>query len=120
MNDGSLGYICPQATPGWYAAAIAGLPDKGAAIPPGPPTQQESEDCLFLDVIAPAQLFNNGGSQSSGSLAPVLFNIHGGGNFMGEKKAMYWPGGLLERSNNSFIYVSVNYRVSIRHICSMA
>lgn len=70
--------------------------------------QQQSEDCLFLDVIVPADIFKGKDSQP---LAPVLFNIYGGGFYSGDKGGLYNPRGLLERGGNSFIYVSINYRV---------
>ncbi|KAL8751736.1 MAG: hypothetical protein Q9184_005972, partial [Pyrenodesmia sp. 2 TL-2023] len=44
--------------------------------------------------------------------APVLFNIHGGGFWFGEKRAVYPPNGLLKTGNNDFIYVSINYRLA--------
>ena len=75
---------------------------------------KQSEDCLFLDVITPKMLLGPARSQKKRStkLAPVLVNIHGGGFFEGDKTAIYWPGGLLERGGNGFVYVSMNYRVS--------
>ena len=112
MNDGTVGYICPQAPTKWYEDAVGALPGKGAAIPPGVSDLEESEDCLFLDVVVPSKPFEEGKSGRA-HLTPVLFNIHGGGNFIGSKGATnaYSPGGLLERSNNSMIYVAINYRV---------
>ena len=108
INDGTLGFTCPQSLPFGFinAAYLPILP----YIAPGISGQNQSEDCLFLDVIAPTKLFKRG--QSNGKLAPVLVNIHGGGFFEGDKTAIYWPGGLLERANNGFVYVSMNYRIS--------
>ncbi len=73
-------------------------------IPPALSSQSQSEDCLFLDVIAPFKHFKKGSTQ-------VLVNIHGGGFWIGEKTALYSPNGLLKAANNDLIYVSMNYRV---------
>ena len=111
INDGSVGFTCPQSSPDGFSntALLPVLP----YIAPGISGQYQSEDCLFLDVIAPFPLFKQGLSQKrSNKLAPVLVNIHGGGFFEGDKTAVYWPGGLLERGLNGFVYVSMNYRVS--------
>ncbi|KAL8706260.1 MAG: hypothetical protein Q9201_000697 [Fulgogasparrea decipioides] len=108
INDGSRGYICPQAPPRWFTQANTALGNLSAVISPAASSQAESEDCLFLDVIAPIKLFQNRASKKK--LAPVLFNIHGGGFFIGEKRALYPPNGLLEAGNNDFIYISINYR----------
>ena len=82
-------------------------------IPPALSGQAENEDCLFLDVIAPVKLFQNGQKKGKGGkLAPVLVNIHGGGLFIGDKTTLYPPNGLLEAANNEILYVSMNYRVS--------
>ena len=108
INDGTLGFTCPQSVPTGFLnpAYLPVVP----FIAPGISGQNQSEDCLFLDVISPVKLFKQG--QSNGKLAPVLVNIHGGGFFEGDKTAIYWPGGLLERGNNGFVYVSMNYRIS--------
>ena len=84
-----------------------------AVIPPGGSGQTQDEDCLFLDVIAPMKFFG-GTRRKNGkkpNLAPVLVNIHGGGYWQGDKTAIYNPRGLLERADNGFVYVSMNYRV---------
>ena len=109
LNDGSLGYICPQAPPFWFEQANTALGDLAAFIPPALSSQAENEDCLFLDVIVPRKVFH----RRHRKLSPVLFNIHGGGFWIGEKRALYPPNGLLEAGNNEFIYVSINYRVGL-------
>lgn len=109
VQDGSLGFICPQAPPLWFDQGQKDLGDLAKVIPDAPSSQAESEDCLFLDVIVPTKLFERRGSKRG--LAPVLFNIHGGGFWIGEKRALYPPNGLLEAGDNGFIYVSINYRV---------
>ncbi|KAL8731714.1 MAG: hypothetical protein Q9181_004203 [Wetmoreana brouardii] len=106
--DGTLLYT-RQGTAEWFAQANTALGNLSAVISPAASSQPESEDCLFLDVIAPIKLFQQRASKKK--LAPVLFNIHGGGFFIGEKRALYPPNGLLEASNNDFIYVSINYRL---------
>lgn len=109
VNDGSLGHICPQAPPKWFVQANKALGNLSAVIAPGASSQTENEDCLFLDVFAPIKLFPRRGSKRKP--APVLFNIHSGGFFIGEKRVPYPPIGLLTTGNNDFIYVSTNYRV---------
>ena len=71
--------------------------------------QAQSEDCLFLDVIAPFKLFDR--QRSKSKLAPVLFQVHGGGFFRGETKALPPPNGLFEAGNSDSIYVLASYRV---------
>ena len=107
VNNGSVGYICPQAPPGWFTQANADLGNLSKVIPPGTSSQSQSEDCLFLDVIVPKKVYEN----RSKRLVPVLVNIHGGGYFIGEKRLLYPPNGLLSRSNASILYVSISYRV---------
>ena len=111
INDGTLGFRCLQSAPGYFFQAGADLGTLRAAIPPGLSGQNESEDCLFLDVISPVRFFQQGQRKGRGKLAPVLANIHGGGFFQGDKTAIYNPTGLLERGNYGFVYVSMNYRV---------
>ena len=116
VNNGSIGFTCPQSIPnGFFNSALLPIVPY---IAPGISGQSQSEDCLFLDVVVPLTLFEQGQSQKrSSKLAPVLVNIHGGGFFEGDKTAIYWPGGLLERGDNGFVYVSMNYRVSRLTTC---
>ena len=51
---------------------------------------------------------------STGPPAPVMVNIHGGGFFIGDKATLYPPQGLLAAADNEMVYVSMNYRVSLR------
>ncbi|KAL8627146.1 hypothetical protein Q9189_007155 [Teloschistes chrysophthalmus] len=105
--DGTTeGNICPQAAPSSWDWTNANIPN-GQVIPIGNSTLPESEDCLFLDVVVPVEVFKRRGK---GQGAPVLVNIHGGGFFIGDKATLYPPQGLLAASNNSIIFVSMNYR----------
>jgi len=62
-----------------------------------------SEDCLFLDVFAPRQVFESAGL---GYGAPVLVWIYGGGYTSGEKAshnpAGYWQQVEMLRTARSF------------------
>ena len=110
VQDGSLGHICPQAPPLWFEQGESALGPLLSFIPPDASSQTQSEDCLFLDVIVPTKLFP---TRVKRPPAPVLVNIHGGGFWVGEKRALYPPNGLLKAANNDFIYVSINYRVGV-------
>ena len=110
VQDGTKANICPQAAPASWNWRNVGIPD-GQVIPIGNSTLPESEDCLFLDVVVPESVFNNGGKGQNGKLAPVMVNIHGGGFFIGDKATLYPPQGLIAASNNEMIFVSMNYRV---------
>lgn len=118
--------ICPQSNPAWNALAAQALgaltlglpPPNVTYVPPGAnassplpkPDPRESEDCLFLDVFAPKQIFEQAGK---GPGAPVLVWIYGGGYTGGSKN--YNPAGLLAASGNKtqgdIIYVAMNYRL---------
>ncbi|KAK6199782.1 glycerol transporter [Pestalotiopsis sp. IQ-011] len=62
-----------------------------------------SEDCLFLDVYAPA-------NATALSKLPVFFHIQGGG-FNQNSNPNVDGSGLIAASNNSIVVVSINYRV---------
>ena len=100
-----------QAPPSWFTEANKALGNLSAVIPPADSSQSQSEDCLFLDVIVPMKHF-----QKAKSPAQVLVNIHGGGFWIGEKRALYPPNGFLSAANDNLIFVSMNYRVSHRAI----
>lgn len=78
-------------------------------MPPADPS--ETEDCLFLDVLVPEQIFNR---KTGRKKAPVLVWIHGGG-FTGGYKTQYPPTTLIKQSYsgpaNGVIFVALNYRV---------
>ena len=87
VNNGSVGSICPQSQPAWtplqyefslaYAqgipfnmtAAAAALAAANLSTTPDPRT---TEDCLFLDVFVPKNIFNNRSSAQKGKGAAVL------------------------------------------------
>lgn len=104
VQDGTYGKICPQAYTPWQNAALV----------TAPPGEQESEDCLFLDVVVPADVWD----QRCSTSRPVIIWIHGGGFQIGAKYGS--PGsnplGLLDRSfeedGEGVIWIGLNYRVS--------
>lgn len=122
IQTGGLGRICPQASPAWlliasqyipqyltgtknFSASSFNLTVSGApAAAPG-----ENEDCLFLDVMVPEDIFYSDKSH------PVVVWIYGGGYTAGSKAGSGDPAGLIARSrqNNStgVIYVAMNYRL---------
>ncbi|KAF2470305.1 alpha/beta-hydrolase [Lindgomyces ingoldianus] len=127
VQTGNTGRICPQAGPVWSSMAtqflvniLLGLPNNDTTpyIPPGantstqvpPQDARASEDCLFLDVFVPEQVFSSAGK---GCGAPVLVWIYGGGYVVGDKNNN--PAGLLAASGNvtdgEVIYVAMNYRL---------
>ncbi|KAH7355897.1 Alpha/Beta hydrolase protein [Pyrenochaeta sp. MPI-SDFR-AT-0127] len=80
---------CVQGYPYWV------LPN------PGLPTGQE--DCLILNIIQPAMATKH-------CKLPVLVIIHGGGYTIGDSLTTQ-PYGLVNHSNNSFISVTIQYRL---------
>ncbi|KAF2864350.1 alpha/beta-hydrolase [Piedraia hortae CBS 480.64] len=66
--------------------------------------QQQSEDCLFINVFAPT------GAGSSGKKLPVYFFIQGGG-FATNSNANYNGAGLINASGGNIVVVNFNYRV---------
>lgn len=79
---------------------------------PQPVKPGVSEDCLFLDVLAPKRAFE--GAHKHKRPAPVLVWIYGGGYTTGDKSS-FDALGLMKRSRMSgeeVVYVAINYRVS--------
>ena len=129
--------VCPQASPLWglgsveyitrYLAGersfnesdfssasslnISNIAGLASLIPK--PDPRTTEDCLFLDVVVPQQLFKKKSKKSGG--AAVLVWIYGGGYTAGSKSDSYNPAGLLARSqdgdDDGVIYVALNYRL---------
>lgn len=104
VQDGTYGKICPQAYTPWQSTAAV----------QAPPGVAESEDCLFLDVVVPQDVW----SQRCNTSRPVIVWIHGGGFQIGSKwgTPMTNPLGLLDRSfdddGEGAIWVGIQYRVS--------
>lgn len=95
VQNGSFSPICPQALPGWspignaftaafaagnassfnYTSAVASAQAAAATAAPYKPSPQETEDCLFLDVVVPKRIFDGANSmrrkRATGG-APVL------------------------------------------------
>ncbi|KAI0439332.1 carboxylesterase [Xylaria telfairii] len=78
--------VCPQANPNWPAEPF--------------PVPSGDEDCLFLNIAAPA----------NGKRLPVLFWIHGGGYGFGNNRFDSLMEGI-RTNNNSYIAVSIAYRL---------
>lgn len=104
IQDGVYGKMCPQAYAPWQSAALV----------TAPPGEAESEDCLFLDVVVPEQVW----TERCNASRPVVVWIHGGGFQIGAKwgTPMTNPLGLLDRSfdNNAegAVWIGLQYRVS--------
>lgn len=129
IQDGTIGRVCPQATPLWESIAttfvetqLLGLPYTGpldinaSSYPVTPQDPRTTEDCLFLDVVVPQRLFHKAQNGSHYEKAPVLVWIFGGGYTSGDKSA-HDPSGLIRRSKeggkDGIVYVALNYRVSL-------
>lgn len=135
--NGSQGGDCPAVFPCWFSiqtefvqanlssqpfdfdAAVAEQYRNGSCSIPVHPSRrnpQESEDCLFLDVIVPDSIFHQNDSTNSSKGAAVIIYIYGGGYTGGSKTSSGNPAGLIynSRANGSegVIYVGINYRVS--------
>ncbi|MGE2833379.1 carboxylesterase/lipase family protein [Mycobacterium sp. SMC-4] len=67
--------------------------------------QPQSEDCLILNVVMPADLTPN---QDAAEL-PVMVFIHGGGYVLGSSATPIYDGASLARKG--CVFVSVNYRL---------
>lgn len=142
VNNGSVGRICPQANPGWELIAAQFIPSYLAGIPfnassLGSPSSNSSsapklppldprttEDCLFLDVVVPQAIFRNAcNTTNNTSGAPVLVWIYGGGYTAGDKSSSGNPAGLIKASqvtgSDGVVYVSMNYRVSAKHLLAI-
>lgn len=97
---------CYQAYPDWLAQQLS-------LSTPVPTMPGESEDCLYLDVLTPKEVFDHR-HHSSG--AAVLVWIHGGGYDVGSKTNNGPGTGLVARSMTSttssgIVYVAINYRL---------
>ncbi|KAA6409016.1 MAG: carboxylesterase family [Lasallia pustulata] len=134
VNNGSVGKICPQATPAWELIAaqfipayLSGIPFNASTVatsssnsssaPSLPPIDpRTTEDCLFLDVVVPQAIFHKASNTTNDTCgAPVLVWIYGGGYTAGDKSGSGNPAGLIKASqvtgSEGVIYVSMNYRL---------
>jgi para-nitrobenzyl esterase len=97
----------PAAMPQWKgvrAAQKMGLPCMQPAMAPGPydrGPQAMSEDCLTLDITAPAHARN----------APVMVWIHGGTLIWGTGHSKMYDG--QEFAKRGIVLVSINYRLGV-------
>lgn len=76
------------------------------------PRLGSSEDCLFLDILVPENVFD----QRETARVPVLLFIHGGGYVQGSKTEYGSGVGLLHaaaQNDQKLIYVSINYRLGL-------
>lgn len=128
VQNGTQGHACPQASPLWQEIAEPFLESyfegkqfnqssniSSYSYQPEPVGSGVSEDCLFLDVLAPKKAFDRGQKAPQEKLAPVLVWIYGGGYTTGDKST-FDALGLMTRSRKhgeEIVYVALNYRVSM-------
>jgi len=96
---GELRFCAPQPVLPW-----AGVRDGSVFGPPAPQrnTPGGSEDCLTLNVVAPAA--------PSTALRPVMVFIHGGAYVTGSSADALYRGESLARRGD-LVFVSINYRL---------
>ena len=101
---GDLRWRPPEAPDGWAlprnAFSHGGIPAQNARCFPGFAYSSNGEDCLYLNVFAPA-------AADAGSALPVMLWIPGGGLFMGAGND-HDPSLLVERN---VVLVTINYRL---------
>ncbi|KAI9824842.1 MAG: hypothetical protein M1819_000794 [Sarea resinae] len=119
IQTGEVGLVCPQSIPSWIIPAAEGLLGINATklglpsitIPGLDIPLVETEDCLFLDVYVPANVFQE---KDNGKGAPVIAWIFGGG-YVANDKLTTLPGGLMNISESTgsegAIFVALNYRL---------
>ncbi len=90
----AFGAACPQ-----FASSVGGVPGERGSI-------VGNEDCLFLNVYAPA--FAASAVPSEAARLPVMVWIHGGGNTIGSTS--FYDGSALATQQN-VIVVTTNYRL---------
>jgi carboxylesterase type B len=99
LNATTQGPMCVQGPPAW-AAVLTTLYGGGDDTSPAP--VPSSEDCLILDIFAPASTTDEG--------LPVLLWIHGGGYTEGNAANAGGPN-FVSSSNGSMVFVSIQYRL---------
>jgi len=92
---GDLRWRAPQPVKAWKDVRDASAYGKGCTAPPA-----GAEDCLYLNVYAPA-------GAKPGAKLPVMFWIHGGG-FTGGSGSQYDGSSFVRQG---VVYVSINYRM---------
>jgi para-nitrobenzyl esterase len=98
-NATQFGAPCPQNISQFGDSIPLPIPPNTVPVP----GSADSEDCLFLNIYAPADRYGNGGE-----LLPILFWIHGGSNEYGEGSS-YDPTPLVTQGH--IIVVTINYRL---------
>ena len=111
IQDPSYGPSCIQVNITALRNPPGGQPGKGSPITiPPPPVTNQSEDCLFLDIYAPATAL-----RSNARKLPVVVWFYGGAYAFGSKlqfsPELYSGQGLIEASNGGMIFVVGNYRL---------
>ncbi|KAI1057383.1 hypothetical protein LB507_011532 [Fusarium sp. FIESC RH6] len=125
---------CPQGIPLWQARAVKPTAEysngkefslgsweadiKNYTPATGKPPPPTTEDCLFLDVHVPRQVFDDA-KRGKSCNTPVLVWIHGGGYVLSSKNGWPTPGfeptGLLQQAKSlnekGIIFVALNYRL---------
>lgn len=104
---GPLRWRAPEPAPGWDGLRTATASGNRCVQLGGDPVQG-SEDCLYLDVFAPAVAAD--AVPTGTERWPVMFWIHGGGNSMGWGDQT--PPSALVRDHD-VVVVSINYRLGI-------
>ncbi|MEZ4282080.1 MAG: carboxylesterase family protein [Myxococcota bacterium] len=104
---GDLRWRAPEPAPGWEGLREATASGNRCVQLGGDPVQG-SEDCLYLDVYAPAVAAD--AVPEGADRWPVMFWIHGGGNSMGWGDQT--PPSALVR-DHEVVVVSINYRLGI-------
>ncbi|WP_405676933.1 carboxylesterase family protein [Streptomyces sp. NBC_00868] len=103
---GALRWRLPEPAPRWEGVRDAGAPGSRCvqlpAVGPGGPSG--SEDCLYLNVTAPA------GAAAPGTRRPVMVWFHGGG-FVNGAGDLYPAERLAVRGD--VVVVTVNYRLGV-------
>ncbi|MFB7463487.1 carboxylesterase/lipase family protein [Streptomyces sp. NPDC056224] len=103
---GALRWRLPEPAPRWEGVRDAGAAGSRCVQLPalGPGGPSGSEDCLYLNVTAPA------GAAARGARRPVMVWFHGGG-FVNGAGDLYPAGRLAVRGD--VVVVTVNYRLGV-------